>query len=115
MDHEHAIVDLVATVVCLLLVAAGTLALVKRIKLPYTVALVLIGIGLSQVAPLGPAFLQPLIEFQRATADAVRPATRIVGGIGDSGRRRRGEHRQCSPDDRRAEPRPDQLASATAS
>ncbi|GAB6043375.1 cation:proton antiporter [Endothiovibrio diazotrophicus] len=64
MEHAAHTADLVATVVGLLLIAAATLALCKRIKLPFTVALVLVGMGLSGAAAHGPAFLHPMVEYE---------------------------------------------------
>ncbi|GAB3285609.1 cation:proton antiporter [Parahaliea aestuarii] len=64
MEHSSAVIDLVMAVTFLLLVAAGVLALSKRIKLPFTVLLVVIGIALSELAHLSPGFLAPLVEFQ---------------------------------------------------
>jgi len=46
---DHAMVELVATVVGLLLIAATTLAVTKRLRLPFTVALVLVGMLLTQL------------------------------------------------------------------
>ena len=56
-------VELVTIVMALLLVAAGTLALSKRIKLPFTVALVLVGIGLAQIFAQAPGWLGSFAGF----------------------------------------------------
>ncbi|HJP22383.1 MAG TPA: cation:proton antiporter [Alphaproteobacteria bacterium] len=56
-------VELVTIVMALLLVAAGTLALSKRIKLPFTVALVLVGIGLAQIFAHSPGWLGSYAGF----------------------------------------------------
>lgn len=63
MEHGSTVIDLVSGVVFLLLVAAGVLAVCKRFHLPFTVLLVLIGIGLSELGPWVPGFLAPLVEF----------------------------------------------------
>ncbi len=60
MSHDSSVVYLVTVTVGLLLAAIVVLALSRRAKLPFTVALVLTGIGLGQAAQHGPAFLQPL-------------------------------------------------------
>ena len=57
-------VEMVGAVAALLLVAAATRALTKRIGFPYTVALVLVGIALSAVGRVGPEFLEPLHAFE---------------------------------------------------
>jgi CPA1 family monovalent cation:H+ antiporter len=54
MHQESLTVELVATITALLLIAAGVLALTKRIKLPFTVALVLVGIALREAVEHGP-------------------------------------------------------------
>lgn len=48
--QASAIPDLVAAVSCLMLIAAGMLALSEKLKLPFTVFLVLIGIIITQLA-----------------------------------------------------------------
>lgn len=53
MEEGHGIVQIVYSAVTLLLVAAGTMALAKKIRMPFTVALVLVGIALAEVANLG--------------------------------------------------------------
>lgn len=64
MDNSLAVIDLVTAIICLLMVSAAALAMVKRVKLPYTVLLVMIGIALSQLTAVGPPFLQILTEFR---------------------------------------------------
>ena len=49
MEHLAPSVQLVAAVTGLLLIASGIHALSKRVKLPFTVGLVLVGIGLAQL------------------------------------------------------------------
>lgn len=63
MEHSASVIDLVSGVVFLLLVAAAVLAFCKRFRLPFTVVLVVVGIGLSGLEPWAPAFLQPLVGF----------------------------------------------------
>ncbi len=63
-------VELVGAIVALLLVAVGIAALTKRIKLPFTVVLVLAGIALRQLAELGPEFLGHFIT-QEVSPDVI--------------------------------------------
>lgn len=56
--------ELVAAVAAFLLIAAGTLALTKRIRLPFTVALVLLGIGIAELAGYGPPALEALTRYE---------------------------------------------------
>ncbi len=65
MEHgvSH-IAELVGTITGLLLVAAATLAFSKRVKLPFTVALVLVGMGLAYLAGEGPHFLRPIANYR---------------------------------------------------
>lgn len=64
MQTGLAVVDLVGTIVVLLLIAGGVRAVTKRVKVPYTVVLVLVGIALKQLGVYGPAFLGPFAEFE---------------------------------------------------
>ena len=64
MEHGAGhVAELVGTIIGLLLIAAATLAFTKRINLPFSVALVLVGIGLSYIAESGPLFLRPIAEY----------------------------------------------------
>ena len=63
MEHTSTVIDLVSAVTFLLLVAATVLALSKRLKLPFTVMLVVAGIALSEIAHWGGGVLSPLVEF----------------------------------------------------
>ena len=63
VEHSANVIDLVSAVVFLLLVAAAVLALCKRLRLPFTVMLVVVGVGLSELGPWLPGFLEPLVEF----------------------------------------------------
>lgn len=64
MEHEAHIADLVSGIVVLLLVAALTTILSKRLsKLPLTIALVLIGIVLAQLADIVPV-LSVIADFE---------------------------------------------------
>ena len=60
MEHTSQLAVSVAGIISLLLIAAATLALTKRIKLPFTVALVLTGMLLSWLAGNFPQLLSPL-------------------------------------------------------
>ena len=64
MEHAAHTAELVATVVGLLLIAAATLALCKKIKLPFTVVLVVVGMALTGLAEHGPAFLEPMVDYE---------------------------------------------------
>lgn len=66
MEHASGVIGLVGQIVGLLLIAAGALALTKRIRLPFTVLLVVVGIVLSLLAEHGPAFLRPLVAYDIA-------------------------------------------------
>ncbi len=50
MQHASHIADLVGGIVTLLIIAVAILALSKKLRLPYTVILVAMGIGLAQIA-----------------------------------------------------------------
>ncbi|MDH3640683.1 MAG: cation:proton antiporter [Gammaproteobacteria bacterium] len=63
MEHTSAVIDLVATITTLLLVAAAVLALSKRLRLPFTVMLVVVGIALTEWAKWTPWLLPPLVDF----------------------------------------------------
>lgn len=57
------IIELVSVLVAILLVAAMVLALCKRIKMPFTVALVLVGLAITHVSGLMPSHLQPYFHY----------------------------------------------------
>lgn len=62
MEHTSTVIDLVAAITTLLLIAAAVLAISKRLKLPFTVMLVVVGIGLAELANYSSA-LGPLQLF----------------------------------------------------
>lgn len=62
MEHAGHVAELVAIIVGLLLAAAATLALSERLRLPFTVLLVVVGIGVSQLVDAGLGFLEPVVE-----------------------------------------------------
>ena len=64
MHSESFVVDLVAVILALLLIAAAVQAATKRVKFPFTVLLVLVGMALRQLVEHGPQFLRPLAEFE---------------------------------------------------
>ncbi len=65
MEQGHQVVGLVGAVAGLLLIAAGTRAVTKRLRVvPYTVALVVVGILLVQLAEAFPAALDPVLELE---------------------------------------------------
>lgn len=63
MAHANPIIDGVGLVLLLLLAAVATSALARRLRLPFSVLLVLAGIVLGQAARLAPEALAPLSEF----------------------------------------------------
>lgn len=60
MEHQSEVAEIVISTVILLLIAAGVLALSKRIKLPFTVLLVIVGLLLTQLAEHYPHSLEIL-------------------------------------------------------
>src|SRR5215467_7171306 len=64
MDQASNITQIVSGVVVLLLIASGIHALTKRLKLPFTVVLVLVGIGLSSLAAVRQEWTVALHNFQ---------------------------------------------------
>ncbi len=64
MHSASNVIGLVGTIVALLVIAAAVLAVTKRVKLPFTVALVLVGIGLRQLAEQGPEIFGHFSEHQ---------------------------------------------------
>ncbi|ANG62894.1 hypothetical protein A8C75_10625 [Marinobacterium aestuarii] len=60
MEHSLHIAHLVAGIIALLLIAAVTLAVTERLRFPFTVALVLVGMVLTEVAQTYPQALGPL-------------------------------------------------------
>ncbi|MDP2760493.1 MAG: cation:proton antiporter [Sideroxyarcus sp.] len=66
MDHDMPIPELVAVVVGLLLVAAATKGLAGKLRLPFTVALVLVGIGLKELGGAGLPVLHFFAELRVA-------------------------------------------------
>ncbi|MCH7486543.1 MAG: cation:proton antiporter [Proteobacteria bacterium] len=62
--NDFNVIELVGTIVTLLLIAVGIAALTKRVKLPFTVALVLVGILLRQLTDHGPEFLGQFITHE---------------------------------------------------
>jgi len=66
MGHEAHTAELVLFVVGLLLVAAATLALSRRIKFPFTVALVVVGVVLAQLAGIVPQWLGVVTRYEVA-------------------------------------------------
>lgn len=62
--HESHVAETVAGVVALLLIASAVLAVTKHIRLPFTVALVVVGVGLSVLADAFPGVLPGIAEIQ---------------------------------------------------
>ncbi len=64
MDQASAVVELVGIIVTLLLIAAGVQAFTRRVNLPFSVVLVLVGIVLRQFAEHGPEALRPFASYE---------------------------------------------------
>ncbi len=64
MTEDFAVIELVGIIVALLLIAGGVRAITKHVKVPFSVALVLVGIALRQLAEHGPEFLLPVAEHE---------------------------------------------------
>jgi len=60
------IADFVSIIVALLLISAAVLAITKRIKFPFAVALVLVGIAIGHTGGLDGGLLAPLADFDVA-------------------------------------------------
>ena len=65
-ESGHHVIEIVGATVGLLLVAAGMMAISKRLKVPFTVALVVTGIALAQLAHFGGAVLEPIANLRIA-------------------------------------------------
>lgn len=70
MEHVSQTADLVAGIIALLLVAAATLAATNRLKVPFTVALLLIGVALAWLANAQPETFG-LFKDLRLSADLI--------------------------------------------
>ena len=66
MNHASSIPELVTIFAGLLLVAAATKGLAERFRLPFTVTLVLVGIGLRELGEIGPQVLHFLADIRVA-------------------------------------------------
>jgi len=64
MDHTHHIAEMVAGIVGLVVVALVILAATRRIRLPFTVSLVLAGMTLSALSEAHPGLFPPLHELE---------------------------------------------------
>ncbi|MDA1091175.1 MAG: cation:proton antiporter [Proteobacteria bacterium] len=64
MHETSAVIELVALVVVLLFIAGAVRAFTKLVNVPFTVALVVVGIALRYVAEHGPAILRPFAEHE---------------------------------------------------
>lgn len=64
MHYASYVVETVAGLVMLLLIAAAILSISKRIKLPFTIILVLVGIGLSMLTDHSPLLFSLLHEIE---------------------------------------------------
>jgi len=60
----HGLITQVGVIVALLLLGVAVAAVSKRGRLPFTVLLVLAGVGLAQLAAHGPAFLAPFADYR---------------------------------------------------
>ena len=62
MEENIHVVEVVFTTVSLLLVAAGAMAVAKRLRLPFTVVLVVVGVVLAKLANLGGEGLERILS-----------------------------------------------------
>ena len=63
MESHSATADLVLSLCILLLLAAATLAASRRIHLPFTILLVLVGIAVTQLTPWLPEAWHRLLDL----------------------------------------------------
>ncbi len=63
MSTHSAVAELVLGLCILLLLAAATLVAARRVRLPFTIVLVLVGMALRQAEPLLPAALAEALDF----------------------------------------------------
>ncbi len=63
MEHHSAIAELVLGLCILLLLASATLALAKRMHLPFTILLVIVGLGITALSPVLPVSLARMLAF----------------------------------------------------
>ena len=68
MPQTSSVADIVAGVIALLLIATVVLAVTRRLKLPFTVVLVLVGIGLSALSGAYPHVLPALHDLEISSA-----------------------------------------------
>jgi Na+:H+ antiporter len=64
MEEGAQVVGIVSAAVGLLLIAAATLAVARRIKIPFTVALVVVGVVISQLPEFGGAAFAPILNLE---------------------------------------------------
>ncbi len=64
MEHATQVAEVVGGVVALLVIAVAILAATKRLKLPFTVVLVICGMGLSYLTRAYSDSLPPLHELE---------------------------------------------------
>ena len=62
MEHASHVADLVGMIVGLLLIGAGTHAVANRLKLPFTVLLVVVGIAVAALGRAGVELFEPIVE-----------------------------------------------------
>ena len=62
--HHSDVASLVVAIVTLLLIAAGLLALSRRVRFPFTILLVLSGIGIAEFSSFGPVQASGLLDLQ---------------------------------------------------
>ena len=63
MEHHSAIAELVLGLCILLLLASATLAIAKRLRLPFTILLVIVGLAIAVLSPYLPAGMARLLAF----------------------------------------------------
>jgi monovalent cation:H+ antiporter, CPA1 family len=68
MSETSHIPQIVGGIIALLMIAAAVLVLTRRLKFPFTVALVLIGVGLSSTATVFPRVFPSLVDLEISPA-----------------------------------------------
>ena len=63
MEHHGVIAELVLGLCILLLLASATLAVAKRLNLPFTILLVIVGLAIAVVSPYLPVSMARLLDF----------------------------------------------------
>ena len=63
MESSHFVASLVTSIIGLMLVSAATAALAKRLRIPFSVLLIMVGMALTALAEHGPEFLHQILDY----------------------------------------------------